>query len=546
MTADNDIITRCPQCATAFRVTAEVLHVANGAVRCGSCLRVFNAKDYLLTDSQQDKPTIPEEEHSPAEDEGFSAISEPLSDEKPLAHEEPSAHREPSTQKEHSTHKKVSANDAHSNSPLPFQAPESEVASKKPNHLASQTRLAPESKSSLFSHGSSANDEPDESWALELLQEAEQTEAALAEETLDEELIFAEKADDFSYEPIVHEPFAHEPQKTSTDYSDELSLSSLETSINPQLTQETSSDALSADISINDLLDETETLESSDQLLDTEDEYSTLIPNNDALTSNTEPAIEPINEVLNDDGWADDLLVDEHSAPDAILVPSMVTTPNDNDSAQQESTITSDPVLAAIDDQAVNASTENEAPKASDKPSVNLDFERDNIHFHEEPPARRQWPWAVSSLLLLIILGGQVAWSQLDHWSTLPSYRAYYESACKIVGCQLPIQTNIKQIRSTHLVVRSHPDQAGALIVDAIIANDAAFSQPFPGIRLIFLNIEEQTIASRIFKPSEYVKGELFGETNMPAEQSIQLSLSIADPGKQAVNYRLEIVPTPP
>ncbi|MFT5117893.1 MAG: putative Zn finger-like uncharacterized protein, partial [Kiritimatiellia bacterium] len=37
------LITRCPQCATAFRVTTEALKVANGSVRCGSCLSVFNA-----------------------------------------------------------------------------------------------------------------------------------------------------------------------------------------------------------------------------------------------------------------------------------------------------------------------------------------------------------------------------------------------------------------------------------------------------------------------------------------------------------------------
>lgn len=40
-------ITQCPHCSTAFRVSAEQLSVAKGAVRCGSCLKVFRADEHL-------------------------------------------------------------------------------------------------------------------------------------------------------------------------------------------------------------------------------------------------------------------------------------------------------------------------------------------------------------------------------------------------------------------------------------------------------------------------------------------------------------------
>jgi len=39
--------TLCPECSTAFRVTAEVLKQAAGKVRCGGCGNAFNALDYL-------------------------------------------------------------------------------------------------------------------------------------------------------------------------------------------------------------------------------------------------------------------------------------------------------------------------------------------------------------------------------------------------------------------------------------------------------------------------------------------------------------------
>ena len=47
-----EMITRCPKCDTAFRITPAQLKPAKGSVRCGSCLQVFNAKDNLTDASR--------------------------------------------------------------------------------------------------------------------------------------------------------------------------------------------------------------------------------------------------------------------------------------------------------------------------------------------------------------------------------------------------------------------------------------------------------------------------------------------------------------
>ena len=46
------MLTRCPECSTSFRVTAEQLRLAQGAVRCGNCEAVFDA----LTTLSEDQP----------------------------------------------------------------------------------------------------------------------------------------------------------------------------------------------------------------------------------------------------------------------------------------------------------------------------------------------------------------------------------------------------------------------------------------------------------------------------------------------------------
>lgn len=64
--------TRCPHCHTAFRVTSEQLAAARGAVRCGSCLKVFNAREHPL---EAPAPVSP---HALAEHQTEAAVDSPF------------------------------------------------------------------------------------------------------------------------------------------------------------------------------------------------------------------------------------------------------------------------------------------------------------------------------------------------------------------------------------------------------------------------------------------------------------------------------------
>ncbi len=52
--------TRCPSCSSTFRVTATLLQMADGEVRCGSCGAVFNALHTLIDDWSGTDFTLPE------------------------------------------------------------------------------------------------------------------------------------------------------------------------------------------------------------------------------------------------------------------------------------------------------------------------------------------------------------------------------------------------------------------------------------------------------------------------------------------------------
>jgi hypothetical protein len=154
-----------------------------------------------------------------------------------------------------------------------------------------------------------------------------------------------------------------------------------------------------------------------------------------------------------------------------------------------------------------------------------------------ERPRRRRWWMPVAIVAAAGVLVGQVFWYQFDEWSRDLRFRPIYQEICVRVGCRLPVMRALESIQSRNLVVRSHPNVAGALLVDALIINDAAFPQPFPQIELRFSSLTGSLVAGRRFKPSEYLSGELAGAEMMQPNTPVHIALEIDDPGTEAVNY---------
>ena len=147
--------------------------------------------------------------------------------------------------------------------------------------------------------------------------------------------------------------------------------------------------------------------------------------------------------------------------------------------------------------------------------------------------------WGSIACFFTISLALQYAWFNRDTLSLKSSLRPAYEVICKSMNCLLPPQIDIKSIKSLQLLVRSHPDIEKALLVDAVIVNNANHLQPYPVLELSFADINGNLVANREFSAGEYLAGELAGSKEMPIGQPIRLGLEIVDPGQDAVNYAL-------
>ncbi|KAF1053951.1 MAG: hypothetical protein GAK43_01152 [Stenotrophomonas maltophilia] len=293
----------------------------------------------------------------------------------------------------------------------------------------------------------------------------------------------------------------------------------------------------------------------------------------EALLGKREEARDP-----HDERWAEALLA-EHATPRGVRQEPRLSKASVNvepeperrpliDEADDEPPL---PTLSARrDEEATEDDAEDESPAISREPALGrlaADHDDDEApaahenrpepalrehHLHElsDEPLQLDWQkprsrWGrqvLWSVLLLAALGGLGAQYVIYHFDELAredAYRPWFAEYCPTFGCTLPSRVDVDQIRSSNLVVRSHPDFNGALVVDAIIYNRAIFTQPFPLLELRFADLNGQLIASRSFKPSEYLGGELAGKDDMPPQVPIHISLDILDPGSKAVNYSL-------
>lgn len=149
------------------------------------------------------------------------------------------------------------------------------------------------------------------------------------------------------------------------------------------------------------------------------------------------------------------------------------------------------------------------------------------------------WLWGLLALVLTLALVVQLGYFRFDTFARQQPWRSVYAQVCPLLGCELPRLEDLRAIRTSNLVVRSHPDIPGALVVDAVLLNTAAFAQPFPDLLLRFSDLKNQPVASRRFEPREYLQGELAGRSEMPPGSPVHIAIEIVDPGREAINYEL-------
>lgn len=215
---------------------------------------------------------------------------------------------------------------------------------------------------------------------------------------------------------------------------------------------------------------------------------------------------------------------------------------SENDADEPESSWLMDADDEPDDDQqpATSASGGNHAAQLAQQLSAT------EFDFSHEPAGRsRRWLGLAVIVLLLVTLAGELAWWQKDRYARLDPWRGIYQSACNVLGCELPPQQDLTNVKPSNVLVRNHPTVENVKLLDAILTNQAPFRQPFPTLILEYTDINGERVADQAFAPADYLRGELTGIKLMPTNTRIYVSIPFRAPGSEAVNYQLRTAPGP-
>ncbi|MEZ5465847.1 MAG: zinc-ribbon and DUF3426 domain-containing protein [Lysobacteraceae bacterium] len=157
-------------------------------------------------------------------------------------------------------------------------------------------------------------------------------------------------------------------------------------------------------------------------------------------------------------------------------------------------------------------------------------------------PAERRsggigWWAAVGLLGLLLLL--QVLLAQRDALAADAMWRPFLLRSCAALGCKVVPWTAPQGMEVTARDVRPHPSVPGALLVQLSFRNAADFDQIWPQLELGMLDLSGKPLALRRFEAAEYL-GSAPSTDVLRSGQSAEVTLEIADPGKEAIAYAFD------
>ncbi|MFT5691146.1 MAG: putative Zn finger-like uncharacterized protein [Oceanicoccus sp.] len=507
-------VTRCPKCMTSFRVTEVQLNIADGAVRCGSCLHIFHAPGHWL-DDDVNRETIAN--NDVAVNGGSTSLTTVLTQ----ANTSDDDKIFTDTSEQPAFEESIDSDVRDFESALDDFGDDVEFA-----HIGEKNALEEDGKEifdvkndlELPRETASSEepvDSPEESTFDEDMLEQAMSGVGLFDDGEFDDIIFEddESIQDqlaegtFGIKDVDIDDSTHEYQSDKNLYSG--TFSGLEA---PKIHSASNVSQQSHEIVDNG--EETFENRAKTQLNRLEDD------SHESVTIERFPDIDgDLSDDRNPPPHSEDTR-NEHEGAN-FTAPSAA---QKEDDIQGESIVAGDrigndtnPLLSNIEPEPVEIASQKTG----------------NRWIHRG--------WIASIILALTVLIAQYIFFNFDRFSRDESLRPLLTSMCNFAGCSVTRLSNIRLIKSSNLVIRSHPKTAKALIVDAIITNRANFAQDFPIIELQFTDLNENIIASRRFSPEEYVRGELTGNNILPSKQPIYISLEIVDPGLEAVSYQLLI-----
>lgn len=551
------ILTRCPSCATAFRVKAHVLNRAAGKVRCGSCLGVFDAVEHELlplpSATVASKPEVQLATPLMAGEAGNSGLT---------ANQALQQAREQS----------LNQSSAFAEATLDLRT--GAITSIDPDQPRDSYGIfsldddddepEPESPSLSLFFGLADDDSADDNASdLDIRVDIGHQPAPIHPAPDDDPLVDNREQHEPSHDlgkppqqPAHSDPLLDDTPWWTQDFvfaDDAEADASQEASPNAdELDSEAladlaqgqgDSDAASLDLFFHqhdndgtadsDLMPSTALTQSSSDLdfinLPADESLSECSLPSEAMTLAQPPAAEDEDDP---DAWAYGLLddADETNLSDALDSEAALAQdaglPTDLSAHEWHLELDSELDSAQAEQQPLADSLAT-PPTPPVGEAILLPNVRDDDLLLEQRP-RSHWRWTGVAIVLLMLALSQYLWYARDRWQHQPQLAGVYQQLCQWVSCDQPLASLPQQIRLQRLDVRQNPQQPGLVDVVAVLHNQATVDQTWPVLQLRFVDRQGRMVSLHLLTRDDYLQ---FSSPALAAGERVQLHVQVENPG---------------
>jgi len=179
-------------------------------------------------------------------------------------------------------------------------------------------------------------------------------------------------------------------------------------------------------------------------------------------------------------------------------------------------------------------------PVDADNPFVQVPEEE-----QAAPPRRRLFA-AASALLILVLLAQAVFFYRGEIAARHPLARQWLDSACAEAGCTvtLPQRPQSILIEASDLQV-ADPANPNRIQLTATLRNHAGHDVAYPALDLVLTNVNDHTLARRIFLPEEYLGTGRDIRAGIAANAEVTVRLALETGNLGAAGFRLAVLPSP-
>lgn len=160
--------------------------------------------------------------------------------------------------------------------------------------------------------------------------------------------------------------------------------------------------------------------------------------------------------------------------------------------------------------------------------------------FGARDEARGRRAWAIAAVVMAVVTVFNLLFVSGEALLAQPAIRSALQDIGAIEAAPEPVYRKLDLLHLASSDMHSHPTLDETLVLNATIVNRADRDQPFPALQVTLFDAHNQALASRIFKPEEYLPAGSDPKAAMPPGAYLPVIMELIDPGEHAVGFEMK------